>query len=1168
VCGGEDQYLCNNWGYSEFGCDSGYTLDVNVIDDWTNLFGKCTECGGEGQLVCANPFGTLGCDDGYAPDPDNFLLTCTACGDIGEPQCWTGPPCQIGRRPYGIFPNLFCEFVGWSAEPTTNSTVVVQPQGGEVGDPVWGFADIHEHQFANLAYGGTVLWGSVFDEGGINKALAWCDYTHDFPVWPPNLFGYVPDILPLPQIGSWGWPVHGSPWTYWDQLPPMLPTQPIFGLNNKISTSSSSSHDPGGATGFEGWPRWDDGGHQQMYYMWVKRAFEGGLRLLVNHTVNNEVLCEISYRREGTDGEPFSCDDMDTVDRQIARIYQLQDYIDELEKNSCNDPPCGWYRVVTSPQQAREVIRSGKMAVVIGIEVDTLFRCKPDEEDCDDPIFLEEQINIYKNKGVRHVFPVHAFDNRFTGAALYETFFAFANYFATGARQETWDCWSEGYDFKITPFGEHPAAQAAYGTLAKHIGLPKFDISQNSHCNKKGLTSTGEELLNLLIKADMIVDVDHFSHRAMEGYFLPNSYYQRGVIDIMQDSEDERGYTYPVISSHTSFAASGKRIPTEFYHPESRIEKIRDLGGIIMAPLGGGAYFERVKFMGGRVGEDEPPNEGPYGMDYPGIGIASDIGAFLDKTKPRKVDYPFPAFDGSGAVFHEQETGGRKFDMNKDGFAHYGMLPDLISYYWSKECRGSRDHCTINLDCSYTPKICYLGDNDGEECVYNEDCPGGGTCKTARYCYGGNNDEDKCLKNEDCSGGICSSSPLYCFGGDNNGVYCAKDEDCSGGGTCSSFPQYCYGGENNEEECLEDADCSGEGKCRPFPLYCFGGDNDGEYCLEDAGCSGGGTCSSFPLYCLGGDNDGEECVYNEDCPGGGTCEIDTCVEDEDVATTKLVPLFNSAETYIRMWERIENCTPDTTSPEISCPADQNVECPSDISPDDLETVIVNDPYFCGDVDKEFTSDIPPDFCDTKSATRTWTATDDAQNTSSCTQTITVADETPPDISCPADIEVEPTSSTGATVTYTLPVGSDNCQVVTTVQLAGLGSDSLFPIGSTTSETYMATDKSCNNASCTFTVTVLLPIEVTEKIVGQIEALVAGNTLTQNQADGLIDKLNEIMVKLESPRQLKATCYQIEAFIKQVKAFVTAGILTGAEGDNLMVSAINTGKGAECRGKSF
>ena len=75
-------------------------------------------------------------------------------------------------------------------------------------------------------------------------------------------------------------------------------------------------------------------------------------------------------------------------------------------------------------------------------------------------------------------------------------------------------------------------------------------------------------------------------------------------------------------------------------------------------------------------------------------------------------------------------------------------------------------------------------------------------------------------------------------------------------------------------------------------------------------------------------------------------------------------------------------------------------------------------------------------------------------------------------SCPANITVNNAPNTcGATVTYAAPVGSDNCPGVTTTQIAGLASGSVFPVGVTTN-TFRATDASGNTANCTFTVTVV------------------------------------------------------------------------------------------------
>ncbi|KAA3633075.1 MAG: HYR domain-containing protein, partial [Bacteroidetes bacterium] len=92
----------------------------------------------------------------------------------------------------------------------------------------------------------------------------------------------------------------------------------------------------------------------------------------------------------------------------------------------------------------------------------------------------------------------------------------------------------------------------------------------------------------------------------------------------------------------------------------------------------------------------------------------------------------------------------------------------------------------------------------------------------------------------------------------------------------------------------------------------------------------------------------------------------------------------------------------------------------------------------------------------------------------CTDMLTVnlpdgVDNTAPSITCPANITATATSSSGATVTYTPPVGTDNC-TPTTNQTGGLASGSTFPIGITTNQ-FTVTDQSGLFTSCSFTVTV-------------------------------------------------------------------------------------------------
>ncbi len=106
-------------------------------------------------------------------------------------------------------------------------------------------------------------------------------------------------------------------------------------------------------------------------------------------------------------------------------------------------------------------------------------------------------------------------------------------------------------------------------------------------------------------------------------------------------------------------------------------------------------------------------------------------------------------------------------------------------------------------------------------------------------------------------------------------------------------------------------------------------------------------------------------------------------------------------------------------------------------------------------------------------TVTATATSEA-GTSSCTFTVTVNDTQQPTLSCPPDITVTATSAAGAVVTYTIPVGLDNCPEAVTSRMAGQASGTTFPIGTTT-VTYRVTDATGNFTECSFLVKVENPI---------------------------------------------------------------------------------------------
>ncbi len=104
-------------------------------------------------------------------------------------------------------------------------------------------------------------------------------------------------------------------------------------------------------------------------------------------------------------------------------------------------------------------------------------------------------------------------------------------------------------------------------------------------------------------------------------------------------------------------------------------------------------------------------------------------------------------------------------------------------------------------------------------------------------------------------------------------------------------------------------------------------------------------------------------------------------------------------------------------------------------------------------------------------TVTYTAEDAAGKSSLCSFNITVKDSEKPTITCPSDMIVNSENeSCGKVVTFTAPVGTDNCGGSSTVKVVGPISGATYPKGATT-HTYKVTDASGNSAECSFKVTV-------------------------------------------------------------------------------------------------
>ncbi len=554
------------------------------------------------------------------------------------------------------------------------------PLGGDYWDaapaaPLWGFVDTHAHLMAHLAFGGKAFWGEPYSpehqgEAGMPYALGSCE------------------------------PIHGG----------------LININPEFGHVAS-----GGWPDFIVWPRFSTLVHQQAYIDWIYRAYQGGLRLITCLAVNNELL---AFKTTPT--QPH--DDKTAIETQVNGMKAMAAHIEA----QCGGPGKGWLEIVYTPDQARRVIAENRLAIILGVEVDSLgnWRSESDlDKACQRDLgvarrLIADELDWLYDLGIRQITPIHLSNNAFGGTAIYLRILEAITIFLSGERWEVDDAWETGVRYRLDSDGDDlidnaervavvsgPPLRAMHrqSLLDRIPGardlLEAFDApkTQGGHANMRGLNQYGLVLLDELMKHGMIIDVDHMSEKSTDQ-----------ALAIVEQRQ------YPVICSHTWFRDllfSGQvefddrtqqeygtsdvhKVAHEAGKRDDQIERIGRLGGLVSPIINQGDLAGLRRCMPELAGKITNPCAGSstswaqaylYAMTKMGgrgVGIGTDINGAAALPGPR-----FGAYAAYGAVRDKRRMADRRSEIDRqtNGVAYTTPIRDYRWYRFESSGPGDYD---------------------------------------------------------------------------------------------------------------------------------------------------------------------------------------------------------------------------------------------------------------------------------------------------------------------------------------------------------------------------------------------------------------------------------------------------------------------------------------------
>jgi microsomal dipeptidase-like Zn-dependent dipeptidase len=575
--------------------------------------------------------------------------------------------------------------------------------------PVWGLADYHTHPMTYMAFGGMkgipTLWGNP---GG--------DYE--------DYFDPIAILRDIPKCVRG----HGGGWL---AEPFIHSSQMMHYSLFSIASSFVFTHGRHGAPEYDNFPSHTMGAHEQMHITMIRRAYEGGLRLMVALATDNKAAQFLTGRVEH--GHMVLIGEKESMEAQLRGMKSLA----ELNRN--------WMEIAYSSADARRIILHGKLAVVLGVEFDQLGDMGLGSEEREPELEAEYLWSL----GARAVIPIHGADNRLGGPAVFIGPYNWLNDLLHRSNTDA----SIGDVKKTTPayfqvMGDDSCAaspQTRVGRCVQYRLDPKLQLrvgigrsffhwfwlrqgpgffvtspqkqfkTQYGNKNTLGLTSFGKRYIDTLMDRGMIIDTAHMSDRSVADTFAQIgkrlAKQHPGCDDFAMGSPARPecdADAYPTIISHAHFRGQaiydGKQadyLPSEYDISDSNLEMLRRTGGVV------GPFVTEPRVSESNIAgivNDCGNSSKDFGFSFryaanrvntqtdddtfaSRVGFATDM-TLIPMVSPRFGEHACEgykrqpqqlrvAYSGSRAL-KPYKLGPRAFDFNEDGLAHYGLLPDLF----------------------------------------------------------------------------------------------------------------------------------------------------------------------------------------------------------------------------------------------------------------------------------------------------------------------------------------------------------------------------------------------------------------------------------------------------------------------------------------------------------